>query len=101
MAKVAYVITLWLAAIALSLTLYAYGQVEYYWYANDKAQGYELRTWKGNSLDDEPGYAKGYTYRHSISRFEKNAEARTISIILILSGAAALSVRLLKRRPKT
>lgn len=90
-------LALWLTAIALAVTLYDYGQVRYYWYASDEGRGYALTTWKGDSLDNDRSYPKGYTYRYDIYRFERNAEARTIVIILILAGASAASFKLLKR----
>jgi len=88
---------IWFLAISLSVTLYSYGQVRHYWYANDEGLGYEVDYYRGDSLDHDARYEKGYKYRYDIWRFQRNAEARTILIILILTGASASSLWISKR----
>ena len=87
---------LWFSAAALVLTIFSYGLVSRYWYAKSEGgHGYSLKTWEGTSLDESPGYEKGYTYRHSDYRFEQNPEIRTIAIIVILAGTSFLTLRIL------
>lgn len=95
--RILSLLILWIATIGLAVSLYSYGQVRYYWYANEDGRGYALDSYKGDSLDDDAGYEKGHKYRHQIWRFERNAEARTILIILILAGAGASSLWIWKR----
>ncbi|OGO79792.1 MAG: hypothetical protein A2Y21_12030 [Clostridiales bacterium GWC2_40_7] len=90
--KIWKLIILWLGTISLCLTLYGYGQVSYYWYGNDAGKGYALKTWKGDTLDNESGYQKGYTFQRYEYRYENYPEARTIAIILLLMGAGMLSL---------
>lgn len=98
--RILNLLILWATAIGLAGTLFSYGQVKYYRYENDEGRGYTLNSylgWKGDSLDKESGYGKGYTYRGDRYKFEQNAETRTILIILILAGACAASPMVWKR----
>lgn len=90
--RILRLLILWIATIALVVTIYAHGQVRYYWYANEEGRGYSLKTWQGPSLDDR-GYPKGFIYRHETYHFEKNTEIRAIAIILIIAGASFLTLR--------
>jgi hypothetical protein len=94
------IIVLWLTAAALALTVYTYGLVGHYWYANDQGRGYDLTRWRGDSLDGIPPYPDGYRFRYSDSRFEKAPEIRTVFIILVLASASAGTIILLKRMRK-
>lgn len=96
--RIARLLVIWIATIAISVTIYAYGQVEYTWYEGADGKGYALKYWKGNTLDDDPAYDKGYKHKGSVYRFEKNAEIRTILIILILAGASLFSLSVFKRK---
>jgi O-antigen ligase len=49
-------VVLWTAALTLVITIFIHGGVEYYCYANDQGQEYELKTYQGTSLDDKPYY---------------------------------------------
>ena len=64
--RILRLLILWIASIALIVTIYNHGQVRYYWYANDEGRGYRLKTWHGTSLDGTSIYPKGFTYRHDI-----------------------------------
>jgi hypothetical protein len=99
--RILRLLILWIAAIALVITIYSHGQVRYYWYANDNegGRGYSLKIWQGTSLDDSGIYPKGFTYRYWTYQFEKNTEIRAIAIILILAGASFLTLQMF-RRPK-
>lgn len=97
--RILRLLILWIAAIALVITIYSHGQVRYYWYANDEGRGYSLKTWQGTSLDDSQVYRKGFTYRYETYQFEENTEIRAIAIILILAGASFLTLQMF-RRPK-
>ena len=97
--RILKLLILWIAAIALIFTIYAYGQVRYYWYANEQGSGYLLKTWNGTSLDNSYVYPKGFTYQYDTYKFEKNPEFRIITIILILAGAGFLTLQMF-RRPK-
>ena len=94
------IVILWLTAAALALTLYAYGLVEHYWYANDQGRGYDLTRWRGDSLDGIPPYADGYHFRYSNLRFEKAPELRTVLIILVIASASTGTIVLLRRMPR-
>ena len=94
------IIILWVTAAALALTLYAYGLVEHYWYANDQGRGYDLTRWRGDSLDGIPPYADGYHFRYSNLRFERAPEIRTVLIIIVIASASAGTIILLRRMPK-
>jgi hypothetical protein len=98
------IILIWLTALALALTLLNYGMVEHYWYANNQGLGYDLTRWRGDTLDNVGSVGKGYRFRYSTFRFEKNAEIRTIAIIVVFSCAFAgtiLLIRHLQRRQNT
>jgi len=64
-----------------------------------QGRGYDLLGWQGDSLDDGYGYQKGYHFRYSTFRFEKNAEIRTIDIIAVFSCACAGTLLLFRHRP--
>jgi hypothetical protein len=97
----ASILILWLTAAAISLTLYSFGMVQHYWYSNDAAGlGYDLVKWRGYTLDDSFPYPKGYRYKYSFTRFEKDAEARTIAIIIVLASAAGGTLFIMKKFPK-
>lgn len=96
--RILRLLILWIAAIALAVTIYTHGQARYYWYANEEGRGYSLKIWQGTSLDDR-GYPKGFIYRNETYHFEKNTEIRAIAIILILAGASFLTLRMF-RPPK-
>ena len=95
------IIVLWLATGAIVFTLFGFGMVDHYWYANDQGQGYDFATWKGYNLDDVHGYEKGFRFRYSFPRFEKNAEMRIILIIVVLASAWGGTVLLITRFPKS
>ncbi len=98
--RILKLLILWATAIGLAGTLFSYGQVKYYRYENAEGSGYTLNSywgWKGDSLDGTAGYEKGFKYRGDRYKFERNAEARTILIILILAGACAASPLVWKR----
>lgn len=97
--RIIRLLILWIVAIALIITIGEYGQVRYYWYANEQGRGYLLETWEGTSLDDSYLHPKGYTYRYYTDKFEKNPEIRTITIILILAVAGFLTLQMF-RHPK-
>jgi hypothetical protein len=89
---------LWLAAIAVAVTLWAFGLVQHYWYFNDNEHlGYDLLKWQGDTLDNSFGYPKGYGYRYSFVRFERHAEPRIIGIIIVLATACAGTIFLVSR----
>jgi hypothetical protein len=92
---------LWLTAVAIALTLWAFGIVQHYWYFNDDTRiGYDMLKWQGDTLDNAFGYPKGYRYKNSFVRFEKNAEPRIIGIIIVLAGACVGTILLVSRSPK-
>ena len=95
--RVLNLLILWIAAISLAGTLYSYGLVQHYRYANDDGQAYEESVYRGDSLDDMRGTKKGYIYRGAVWRLKRNAEGRTILIVLILAGASAASLWIWKR----
>jgi hypothetical protein len=93
-------IILWLTAAAISLTLWSFGMIQHYWYFNDNVgMGYDLVKWRGDTLDNSFGYPKGYRYKYSFTRFEKDAEFRTIAIIVVLASAAGGTLFVMKRFP--
>ncbi len=94
------IIVVWSTAFALALALYSYGLVQHYWYDNGQGRGYDIIRWQGDSLDDVYGYQKGYHFRYSTFRFEKNAEIRTIAIVAVFSCASAGTILLLRYMPK-
>ena len=98
--RILKILILWGATLALVLTIYTYGQVKYYWYANDQNWGHELRTQRGDSLDDDSGYEKGIRYKYTHYKFENNSEVRIILIILIFAGAGFLSFLIFKSKKK-
>jgi hypothetical protein len=95
------ILILWLTAAAVSLTLWSFGLVQHYWYFSDSVGlGYDLAKWQGDTLDNSFGYPKGYRYRYSFARFEKDVERRTISIILVLASACGATIIILMCFPK-
>ena len=99
--RILKILILWAATAGLCVTLYSYGQVRYYAYENSKGEGYTVSFWQGNSLDGAPGYEKGFKYSHEIFKFERNAERRTLEIILILAVAGMSTLWLWKSEKST
>jgi hypothetical protein len=98
--RVLSIVLVWLTAAAIALTLWNFGMVQHYWYANDQGLGYDLVKWQGDTLDNAFVYPKGYRFRYSTFRFEKNAETRAILIITVLACACAGTILLIVRLPK-
>lgn len=99
--RIVSLILLWLTAIAVAVTLWAFGLVDHYWYYNDAERlGYDLPKWRGDTLDNSFGYPKGYVFKYSYVRFERSAEPRTIAIIIVLAAAFAGTIFLASRGRK-
>jgi len=95
------IIILWLTAAMIALTLWSFGMVQHYWYFSDSAGlGYDLAKWQGDTLDNSFSYPKGYRFKYSFMRFEKDAERRTILIILVLTSACGGTIVVITRFPK-
>ena len=95
------IVVVWLTAVAVCITIWGFGMVQHYWYFSDTAGvGYDLVKWQGDTLDNSLGYPKGYRLKYSFVRFEKDAERRTILIILVLASACGGTIFLVTRFPK-
>jgi hypothetical protein len=96
------ILVLWLTCGAIALTFYKYGLVQHYWYIDisNQGRGYDFTTWQGNNLANTH-VTDGWRFRYSHSdwRFEKNAERRTIHIILVLGLASGGTIALMRLWP--
>jgi hypothetical protein len=99
--RIISILLLWVTAIAIAITLWAFGLVAHYWYFNDSTRlGYDVPKWHGDTLDNSFGYPKGYVFKYSYVRFESGAEPRAIGIILVLATACAGTIFLVSRGRK-
>ena len=90
------IIGLWALVIILCITIYNYGKIKYYWYENTEnpGRGHSIKTYQGENLGQYYTNGEKYKYTSITYNFEKDAELRSIIIILIIAASFFFSFKI-------
>ncbi|MFW5971935.1 MAG: hypothetical protein ACOCRL_00455 [Bacillota bacterium] len=90
-------VVLWIFAIVLCIIIFSYGNTTYYRYEQSDGWGYSFEQSQGKEIIRN---SKTYEYVGTRQKFDKNPEARAISIAVILFGTYYFSNKLKNKNRK-